>query len=205
MRQVIHVLWGLLVLSAFPASAWGQANPDSVKLRNDCRLARQILETGQPSPHAEWARQTIGFCGPEVWGASVAAAVRRVRTATDQSELALYWADSQWLRDRHLFEAALEIAGDRSASVPTRVFAFRALRKLLYPGEVSKYKDLVGGFDARGWVRGGCKSGWVHFDMPYDGVALPSNYSEQIRLLAQRVRTDLSEPEDIRTAAACTL
>lgn len=71
--------------------------------------------------------------------------------------------------------------------------------------EVSKYEDLVGGFDPRGWVRGGCRSGWLHFDMPYVGVPLPSNYSEQIRLLSHRVRTDTGEPEDVRTAAARTL
>lgn len=40
-----------------------QANPDSVKMRNDCRLAEQSLQTGHPSPDRKDALTTIGLCG----------------------------------------------------------------------------------------------------------------------------------------------
>ena len=55
-----------LALAILPASRLAsQANPDSVKQRNDCRLAMDFLETGHPSPEWTDALTTIGLCGSQ--------------------------------------------------------------------------------------------------------------------------------------------
>jgi hypothetical protein len=191
-----------------PVAAFSQEQSpsDEARHRADCRLARQILETGQPAAHAEWARGYIAYCGFEEWGKAAAAAVQRLRTTTDLQELELYWADSQWLADRALFEAALEIAGDRSAAVPARVFAFRALRQLRYPYQVLGYAAMLNAFKERGWSGSRCYDRRTYHRRPmYHGVPLPSDYEDRIREVARHVTDDESEPIDVRSAAACSL
>jgi hypothetical protein len=47
----MHVILGLAVaMSAMTDLADAQEIADSVRLRNDCRLAAQVLITGQPAP-----------------------------------------------------------------------------------------------------------------------------------------------------------
>lgn len=59
-------VWLVFLLGiGIPVAAQGQADPDSVKLRNDCRFAAQVLSTGHPSPHMDEALTTISSCGKE--------------------------------------------------------------------------------------------------------------------------------------------
>lgn len=53
------------IASLAAATVFAQANPDSLKLRNDCRLAEHVLQTGHTAPLRARASQVIGLCGSE--------------------------------------------------------------------------------------------------------------------------------------------
>lgn len=183
-----------------------QADPDSVQLRNGCRLARQVIETGNPSPHTEWALRQIGGCGPEAYGASLAVAVRRLRTETDTVVLREFWRPSRFLRDGELFRASRDIAADQGASTQARVFALLSLLHTVRFGRTADYRNMIGGFETEEglqWVRGGCAQTIVNDDIRLDGAPLPADFHAQIRSLASRLRADGAEPLDVRTAAFC--
>ncbi|MGH7530553.1 MAG: hypothetical protein ACREMN_09255 [Gemmatimonadales bacterium] len=67
----------MIALVLAPTSLAAQATPDTVQLRNDCRLAVQILTSGEPGPLRMEALHTIGLCGGQgvpalvaVWSAA---------------------------------------------------------------------------------------------------------------------------------------
>lgn len=198
MRALVVILAALA-----PVGVQAQVNADSVKHRNDCRLARQVLESGHPAPHTDWALRQIGGCGAEEYGASIAAAVRRRRTASDTAVLGRLWNPMHFLQDGSLFGAAVEIAGDRAASVPSRVFALLALIHATGVGTGATYRSVTGGFDEHGFVRGGCANRTVYDDVRITGSPLPADWRAQVVAIGERLRSDPSEPLDIRTAASC--
>jgi hypothetical protein len=202
----MRILGFLFLLSLWPLALQAQVQSDSVKHRNDCRLATQIIETGHPAPHAEWALDYIGACGTQVQGAALATALRRLRSEPDTGKISPFWQNARFLRDGALYEAAVEIAADRSASVPARVFALLGLLHRTQQGRSAGYGDLIGGFyEEHGlrWVRGGCARTVVIDDLRIDGSPLPADYRERINTLARRLRSDTTEPLDVQTAAAC--
>ena len=199
-RIGIGVLGAVLTTSSLHA----QAEPDSVKHRNECRLADQVVTTGQPAPHLRWALGYLAACGAGAQGSAVSQAVRRLRTETDTAMLGPYWRVPQYLVDGRLFEAAEEIAADRGASTQARVFALSALIGAIRPGYMSEYHQLVGGFTPDGLVAGGCWS-VVSGEFQRTGTPLPEDYYERAATLRLRLRADASEPLDVRTAATCLL
>src|SRR5713226_6496934 len=55
----------VITLALVHQSLLSQANPDSIKLRNDCRAAEHVLTTGEPGPLRTDALSIIGLCGRE--------------------------------------------------------------------------------------------------------------------------------------------
>ena len=202
MRSLLLLM--LLLLAGGADLSAQQLHADSVQHRNSCRLAEQVIRTGHPAPHTDWALRFIASCGAETYASAVTGAVLRLRTESDLSVLGPYWYHSRYLLDASLFEAAYSIASDRSASQPSRVLAMLALIYSLRNRMQADYADLVGGFDEHGDVRGGCAttvgSGW-HYRQ--EGAPLPSDYVQRVRNLAESISADASEPEDVRTAASC--
>jgi hypothetical protein len=196
-------------ITSMPAIA--QVNADSTTQQAYCRLAEQVMRTGNPAPHMEWALSSIGTCGPVTYGAATAAAVQRLRAVHDTSALAEVWMPTHFLLDEKLFNAALHISGDRSASVEARVFAFLGLLRMALAGTGRdvRYGNMIGGFvevlPGLLGVRGGCAEEVVTDDYRRVGTPLPPDFKDQIRSVATRVRDDTSEPVDARTAAACAL
>lgn len=199
----VHALVLVSAVLALPVQVAAQAAPDSTEHRDDCRHARQVIETGHPAPHMEWALGFIGNCDRQLWGRTVATALRSLRTSSDLDELANVWADTQWLRDRHLFEAALEIGGDRSASLPARMFALRALLMLVEPGMQPSYAELSRVKHSNARRRWSCDLGKVRDAYMRGGVPLPADYERQAEALAKRIDADSLEPEELRYAAKC--
>ncbi|HET7585220.1 MAG TPA: hypothetical protein VFK13_09935 [Gemmatimonadaceae bacterium] len=81
-----------------------QAAPDSIDLRNDCRRARQLLETGRAGPHRVEALSLIPLCGPDavpallsVWSAP----------PTTRSELEILVTSTRALVTQHLVQTLL--------------------------------------------------------------------------------------------------
>lgn len=205
----MRVTFPLLLLLAISGPAAAQANPDSVKHRNDCRLAVRAIETGRPAPHLPWALAYVGTCGASVRGAAHAVAVRRLRSVADTATLGTFWRPTHYLLDRNLYDAALDIAADPSASVESRVFAFLTLvRYSIPPDRAASYASLTGGFyeveGLRG-VAGGCAPGVLSDGGRQTGVPLPPDFRLQIREVGESVLRASANPLDVRTAASCAV
>lgn len=203
MLRVIPFLAGLLVMTG---QLQGQSDPHTLHLRNDCRLARQVIETGHPAPHTAWALRQIGGCGPAAQGAALAIAVRRLRAERDTLVLREFWRASRYLLDAEMFRASVDVATDQGASTQARVFALLSLLHTVQFGRSADYRHMVGGFeDDAGLrrVRGGCAQLVVSDDVRLEGVPLPIDYRDHVRMLAARLRSDAAEPLDVQTAASC--
>jgi hypothetical protein len=114
-------LWALLG----GRSATAQEIADSVQLRSDCRLAAQVLRSGEPATHRSWAFRVIQSCDDE----AAAAAISTVWQAppTDPDDLSWLVAGSIAHRDARILEAVMTVARDPGASVPLRIAALRVL------------------------------------------------------------------------------
>jgi hypothetical protein len=93
-------------------------------LRNECRRAGQILQTGQPAPHYEWAIGTIRRCVET--GGEVLASVW-TRPPTDSSSLNSLFFASYTLRDGLVTEAAIAAASNGGLPQLVRLNAIRVL------------------------------------------------------------------------------
>lgn len=187
------------LLLAFPALGSAQARPDSVKLRNDCRLAEQVLTTGHPAPHREWASWTIRKCTGA--GPVVAQAIVRLRASSDTALLKVVTAPAAVVRDRAIYEAGLSILSDASASIQARVYAVRMLAWLFYPDADLNYGDFV---DIDGDGDRSCYGSGTHFHVSIvRGSLLPAGWPDAIRQAARRVYDNPAEPAEVRKAALC--
>lgn len=120
--RTIRTIPAFLLLSS--AVCAQSSERDSVEVRNNCRLASQILLTGRPDPHTEWARTQISFC--EMTGATMLATVWS-RATDDATELERLVYDSQRFRDKRLLDSVSVIARDGARTVAVRVAALRTL------------------------------------------------------------------------------
>lgn len=195
----------LPLLGLAPELAHAQADPDATKRANNCRLAAQVIETGRPAPHKEWAWQYIGYCQPAQRVDAYLAAMEQARRSADVNFIRRSVLPVVLVRDGTLFETVLSIAADRSASVPARVVAFMAMASIRNPVASPSYRGFIGGLDEYGMPRGECSRRLAHSIEPTHGpTPFPSDFRQRIEAVRDRVRRDTSEAGDVRSAAACT-
>jgi hypothetical protein len=200
MRLMPIVIALCVVVVSKPANA--QANPDSVKLRNDCRLAAQVLRTGNPAPHLEWARVTIRSCEFDQWADAAASAIRRARGSTDARELAAEWRFLWMVRDAVLFDAVRGIASDHTASLPSRLWALRTLATYIDPEGI--YGALTEAVSGGSGGRPACISNRAAgITASFDGRPLAPDFADQARRTARTIMEDESELPVLRSAALC--
>ena len=196
----------LALLSAFAIAARleGQADPDSVKLRNSCRLALQVLATGVPAPKREWAQVIAPQCNVTDRQVALVAGVNRLRTSHDIRELEQVVESLVSFHDGQLFAAVLGLAGDNGASNEARIEAFVALKGLSSGLPGLRYADFAAGISEDGIPLGRC-GGFSDHKLPWtDGVTpLPADFKARITRVAGRVRRDTSLPGSVRGAAGC--
>ena len=194
-----------LSLGSSSGVAHAQTDSDSVKHVRNCRLAGQVIETGHPSPHKEWAWQYISFCEPERRVTAYKSAMLQARVSDDVAFISRALLPAAGFRDGTLFEEVLSIAGDKTATVPSRVVAFMALASMRNPRISPSYEGFIGGLDEYGAPQGGCSRRLAH-ERPYSPgpTALPSDFVDRIKAVAARVGDDMTEPKDVRSAAACS-
>jgi hypothetical protein len=192
----IRLLWLLALILVLPACAAAQqGTSDSVHIRNQCRLATQIVTTGNPEPHATWAYEQISRCGAQ-GGAAVAAAIRSARQLSDTDALDRITGPALYLVDGQVVGAALDIVEDRAATKQARVFAFRTLILAVSPGRVLTYEQLSGR-DCFGLPRN------LHHEIER-GAPLPADFRERIRSAAEMVGGDAEAAPEVHRAAVCT-
>lgn len=130
----------LLISSAVPLSAQGQDTALAAKHRNDCRLASQVLATGHPHPHREWALRYIASCEHE---GPLALAAQWERSDATGSELEIIVRSSARLRDARLYRKLGQTAEDRSKPSAVRVGAMLVLSRYTDPRNGIWLTDLV--------------------------------------------------------------
>jgi hypothetical protein len=202
----LRTLWMTTVaLAVLSAPARGQATSDSVKFKNDCQLATQVLTTGHPVPHRVWATAFIHYCGVDAIAAANVAALKRLRSTADSAEVEQVWNQLQYFRDARIYRAAIEVAQDRLAPATSRINALLWLQRMRAPDHEALRQDVTGGFDSAGRVNGGCGryarvAGIQRFE---EGEPLPTDFVDEITRVGRAVSWDASEPMDVRTAARC--
>lgn len=189
----------LALLLALPACASAQANPDSIHRRNDCRLAAQVLSSGEPRPRLQWAAEVMPGC-PQA-GRTIASAISRHRTSADTVFLSWITLPANSLQDGDVFDAAMSVLQDRTATPEARVYANRLLYWLLYPSSGVYYSTLV---DVDGDGRNPCVAfGSSSHMVLVQGSPLPPDWKSRVHAATRRVMQDLSEPGPVRQSAAC--
>lgn len=113
------------------AQGQGQSERDDARIRNDCRLAAQILTMGQPNPRYGWARDIISKCD-ESGGAALAALWRSV--AADSAELVHVVYSTSRLRDQRVLDEIVTVAQDQARPAVVRLSAFQVLVSYYKPG-----------------------------------------------------------------------
>jgi hypothetical protein len=206
MKPRILILLAAAILAGSPRSAAAQANPDSVRHRNQCRLASQVLLTGAPAPHKNWAWTYIDSCSPAERVSVYTHAVQQARATSDLPELHRAIMPIVWFRDGQLFDEVMELAADASATVPARIVAFVALASLRNPQAAPSYTRFIGATtEVNGVPVAQCSGRRAHTPEFVTGPSpLPDDYRERIDAVALQVSRDPSQPRDVRSAAACT-
>jgi hypothetical protein len=197
---VIHRLClPLIVCLLAPAALAAQhERQDSVHLRNKCRLAIQIVSTGHPAPHQEWAVGFVRACGTD--GArAFARMLESLRTSSDSALLRTVTFAGRSIRDRTVFQTAEVIAADPGASEFARAYAFRVLTWLVNPAADLEQFDPWAGPELA------CSPGLLLHPVTFEGEPLPPDYRERVRELSLRVFRDRSIPDPIRYSARCTV
>lgn len=193
-RAIASIMTGV-VLSSLPAmGATAQAAPGSVKLRNDCRLAIQVLTTGHPGPQTDDALTTIGLCGPEGYTALFKA---WNNDGFSEKEFGLLVTSTRAVVNPRLVDAMFEVAGSEGFSTTHRVAALLVLTTYADPYRVPWFHDLIGSSEQLRGTRFG------HVDHPYSGSGRETLTAPVMPRLLQflaRLEDSDANPE-MRTAA----
>jgi hypothetical protein len=201
MKTLLFAL-GLVCWSSQIALA--QRDPDEVKHRNNCRIANQTLAAGHPEPQLEWARGYISLCGANVWANAASAEITRTKAADRDSVVWQVWTSLKFLRDATLLETVRSIATDPTASLMVRTQALLTLHWYLTPGaSVEAYNDFSQPLPV---VRGRevCHIGRLAGrQVEFVGRPFPIDYEASIRSIAQRIKSDPSQPEVLRRLSTC--
>lgn len=119
----------LLLGAVLPAAAQDERAAE-VHKRNNCRLAAQVLTSGQPHSRYEWARVTIVDCedeGPAYFAAQWATA------PADTTALRQLIAGSSRVRDARVYATLRRAATDASGPSAVRVAAMLTLAAYVDP------------------------------------------------------------------------
>lgn len=142
MRAILLIGSALLTLAARPASAQTSERQDP-HVRNDCRLAAQIIRTGNPSPHRAWAYEAIRYC--EESGPDVLVAVWRTAAPENRIALMELVRATGNFNDMRIVNVLAEVFGSGRHSDTTRIYAGVLLYSYAVPGIYLDEDDLLKG------------------------------------------------------------
>jgi hypothetical protein len=175
-----------------------------------CVAAERVIASGRIPDSNQPASLTLSRCG-RTGGAAVARGLVRLRSERDSAAIQRFMTVADGWRDARVMTAAVEVAEDRTATVPSRLFAIRHLLALLKPYHVYEVRELARGadssFDARTriWTYTvGCERGIASAPKgANEGTPLPANARGIIRASLARIEADTESPREIRNAARC--
>lgn len=126
--------------AAGPLQGQGNETSAAARHRSDCRLAAQVLRTGEPHTRRDWAIGYLANCGSE---GPAALAEQWSAGELDREALDRIVRSSMRIRDARLFEQLRTTASDRSRPAPMRVGAMLVLHRYVDPGSGLWLTDLV--------------------------------------------------------------
>lgn len=112
-----------VTMAATAVAQTGHENAD-VHLRNNCRLASQIVRTGNPHPHYDWAVAVLPTCDES---GAVAIAALWQEVAADSAQLATLVYNARTLEDGRLLDALLGVAENAGRPRLVRLSALSVL------------------------------------------------------------------------------
>jgi hypothetical protein len=183
------------LVSVVPAALAGQAEQAASAWR--AQACEQALETtaGAGAHDAEWRRSLayLSACG-RAGGAVLARELARLESSSDVDELTQSYRAISHIRDAQVFEAALELVGDASATPESRIVAFKVLITLHDPSRASL---SISSFLP------GSQPDFMRQDhhAVSDGELLPADWSQRTRTRIGEVVEDADESEPMRFAA----
>lgn len=136
---ILRLATGALLLVSGPLVAQADERTEA-RLRNDCRLAAQVIRTGNPAPHRDWAYGVISQCAQS--GPAVIAAAWRQPPNDEPTVQRLVWATAR-LRTRCVFAAVANAARERRNSLLVRTYAMEMLYSFAKPGLSLNVQDLL--------------------------------------------------------------
>lgn len=139
LKRRLALAAALPVLAAVPATAQQTGRPDEVHHRNECRLAAQVLTTGNPASKREWARGYITSCVEE---APEFLAAEWARVGSDSAALRYLIFDSGRIRDERLYSQLRTVISDESRPDPVRIGAMIVLARYVDPHNSVWFSDL---------------------------------------------------------------
>ena len=141
MRGMMRLQLAVIALLLVHQALLPQANPDSVKLRNDCRAAEHVLTTGEPGPHRTEALSLIGLCGREGIPAFQAA---WTSAGGDRTELGLLVTSTRAVVAPELVEMLFTSLSQPSQAVNARVASLLVLLTYADAAVVPGFDDFIG-------------------------------------------------------------
>lgn len=200
MKNATTILLLLLVsTSALPAAAQVSEQPAEVHKRNNCRLAAQVLSSGEPHTRIAWARAHIVDCeaeGPAYFAARWASA------PSDTASLRQLITSSTRVRDVRVYTALRESVLDASRPDAVRVAAMIALTLYVDPHiaiDLSHLRPPPGGANPAIRYRGGSAVDVVQVP---GAQALGPVTSDVLTLLNEVASARAREPREVWYAAA---
>ena len=152
MKQIfVGLTVALLGMGARPAVAQEpeyrpKREREDAQLRNDCRLAVQVLTHDQPANKRGWALDTIDRCDES--GPPVLAGMWR-EVAADSASVGHMIYRSVYMRDRRVYNVVSALARDRSVPALKRAAALHLLGRWARPGFTLEYEQFFApGFES---------------------------------------------------------
>ena len=148
---MLQQLWlGLAVVGGLSLASPLSAQPGSERadphLRTDCRLAAQVIRTGNPTPRREWAYGVIRRCDES--GPMALADVWRNVASRQPENLGVLFNATRDFNDRRVVDAVADVAREGSAPDATRIYAMALLFNYAVPGLYIDIEDLLNPSDA---------------------------------------------------------
>lgn len=194
----------VMALAAPNAELHAQSDrADSVKHRNDCRLAEQVLVHGQPANRRNWALSTFVICTE---AGRIAVQMLQQAVADSPAQLDEIVSAVSSLRDPDLALAAADLATDPSASTTVRVQALRILYSQAVPGFAIPYAGIISSqvivdSSASSVTSETWPPDQFVTHIPVFGAQLPRTVVEAISARLEALMNDSRAPRDVRVAA----
>lgn len=138
---MLRIMFLTVALTLCGSTVRAQANPDSVKLRNDCRLAQQVLTTGQPATHRQEALTIIGLCGREGVPALLST---WSSVGADRPTLGLLVTSTRAYANQQIVDALLGTLNQPARPLEVRVASLQVLLTFADPAVTPSFDDFLG-------------------------------------------------------------